>query len=89
MNALVEGVQANQEAIDEKIQNYAIGWKLERISRVDLSILRIAVYELLYADVARGIAINEAVELAKQYSTDKAGAFINGVLGNLSRSEGK
>ena len=87
MNALVEGVQANQEAIDEKIQKYAIGWKLERISRVDLSILRIAVYELLYADVARGIAINEAVELAKQYSTDKAGAFINGVLGSLSRGE--
>ena len=87
MNALFEGVKNNAEAIDEKIEKYAIGWKIDRITRVDLSILRVAVYELTLGGVPKAVAINEAVELANKYSTDKAGAFINGVLGSLSRGE--
>lgn len=87
MNALFEGVKANAEAIDAKIEKYAIGWKLDRITRVDLSILRVAAYELTLGGVPKAVAINEAVELANRYSTDKAGAFVNGVLGSLSRGE--
>lgn len=87
MNALFEGVKNNAEAIDKKIEKYAIGWKIDRITRVDLSILRVAVYELTLGGVPKAVAINEAVELANKYSTDKAGAFINGVLGSLSRGE--
>lgn len=86
MNALVQGVTENVEKLDEKISQFAIGWTIERITRVDLAILRIAVYELMFGDVASAIVINEAVELANVYSTDKAGAFINGVLGSVSRS---
>ena len=86
MNALVEGVKENVDALDEKISQFAIGWTIERITRVDLAILRIAVYELIFGDVASAVVINEAVELANVYSTDKAGAFVNGVLGSVSRS---
>jgi len=87
VDAIVKGVQEKKDELDEKIAKYAIGWTIDRISRVDISILRVAAYEMLYCDVAKGIAINEAVELADTYSTDKAGAFINGVLGSLMRGE--
>lgn len=85
MNLLAEGVQANAGAIDARLAQYLRGWTLERVTRVDLAILRLAAYELLYTETPRGIVINEAVELANQYSTDKAGAFVNGVLGNFAR----
>ncbi|MBR5380114.1 MAG: transcription antitermination factor NusB [Clostridia bacterium] len=87
MNQLVEGVIRDHEELDEKIASFLQeGWKLERLSRVDRAILLIAAYELTKTDLADSIVINEAVELAHQYSTDKAGAFINGVLGSLARS---
>ena len=86
MNAMFEGVVANIEAIDGRLKQYVRGWSLERVTRVDLAILRLAVYELTLGKEPAGAIINEAVELANQYSTDKAGAFINGVLGNLLRS---
>ena len=86
MNRLVEGVQENAEAIDEALKPFLRGWTLERVTRVDLAILRLAAFELMYTKTPEGIVINEAVELANQYSTDKAGAFVNGVLGNLARS---
>ena len=85
MNALFEGVVANAEEIDACIRQYSRGWSLERITRVDLAILRVAVYELLFGDVPEGVVINEAVLLAGEYSTEKAGAFINGVLGSVAR----
>ena len=73
--------------IDAKISEFAIGWTLERISKVNISILRIAVCEMLFfEDVPVGVSINEAVELAKKYATEKDGKFINGVLGSISRS---
>lgn len=87
MNRMVEGVTSNAETIDAQIAKYAIGWPLERITRVDLSILRLGVYELMLKQVPFGVVINEAVAMADQYSGDKAGAFINGVLGNIHRNE--
>ena len=86
MNALAEGVKQNAEALDEKIADFLRGWTLERLTRVDLAILRLAAYELMYTQTPRGIVINEAVDLANRFSTDKAGSFVNGVLGNLARS---
>lgn len=89
MNRMFTGVVEHVEAIDEKISAYARGWTIERIMRVDLAILRLGVYELSLGEVPAGVVINEAVELANEFSTDKAGAFINGVLGNISRGEAR
>ena len=86
MNAMFEGVVSRVDEIDDKIKEFAQGWSIERITRVDLAILRLGVYELLLGKVPKGIVINEAVDLANQYSTEKAGAFINGILGNVGRS---
>lgn len=84
---ITQGVYDNQEDIDSKIRDFLQGWTIERLARVDLSILRLAVYELLYCDDIPGaVTINEAVELARKFSTLEAGSFINGVLGNLNRS---
>ncbi len=78
----------NVEEIDAKIQEFAVGWTLSRITKVSLSILRIAVCEILYMDdIPVGVSINEAVELAKQYAGKEDSAFINGVLGSISRAE--
>ena len=87
MNRMFEGVVEHVEEIDQRISAFARGWTIERIMRVDLAILRLGVYELSLGEVPAGVVINEAVELANEFSTDKAGAFINGVLGNISRSE--
>lgn len=87
MNRMFEGVVANHEELDRRISAHLRSWTVERLSKVDLAILRLGAYELMLGEVPSGIAINEAVELAKQFSTEKAGSFINGVLGNLSRSE--
>lgn len=85
MNHMVEGVMLNQAELDACIAKHLRGWTIERLARVDLAILRLGAYELKLGKVPAGIVINEAVELANQFSTDKAGSFINGVLGSLSR----
>lgn len=87
MNRMFEGVVVNEEKLDAGISAHLRGWTLERISKVDLAILRLAAYELMLGEIPAGIVINEAVELANEYSSDKAGSFINGVLGSLSRAE--
>ena len=87
MNRMFEGVVVNEEKLDAGISAHLRGWTLERISKVDLAILRLGAYELMLGEIPAGIIINEAVELANQYSSDKAGSFINGVLGSLSRAE--
>ena len=70
--------------IDEKISSSAKGWKIDRIAKAELAILRLAVYEALYDDgVPVGVAVNEAVELAKQYGDDNGAAFVNGILGKI------
>lgn len=78
---LVKGAWENREKIDFIIKKYLKGWKLDRIGGVDRSILRLALFELKYSDTPRAVVIDEALELAKKYSTDEASKFINGVLG--------
>lgn len=80
-------IKEHRDELDGIISRFAKGWKLERMSRVDLSILRLALCEINYLDgVTPAIAINEAVELAKKYSADNASSFINGILGAYIRS---
>lgn len=75
----------HRDDIDEKIAEYSINWKLERIARMDLAILREAAAEIMYIDeVPCAVTINEAVELAKIYGTDRAPKFINAVLGKIA-----
>lgn len=82
------GVVAQLPEIDEKIEKYSHGWKMGRIAKVSKAILRICVYELLYRDdVPDEVAINEAVELAKTYDTDKAPAFVNGILNSVLKEK--
>lgn len=81
---VVKGTKNNQEQIDRILTQYLKGWKIERLSRVDREVLRLAVYELLYSeDVPPKVAMNEAIELAKQYGSEESGKFVNGVLGKL------
>jgi transcription antitermination protein NusB len=79
--ALVEGVGAHRGRIDELVGSAAVGWEIERMPVVDRSILRLAAYELLErGDTPVAVVIDEAVELAKEYSTEQSSAFVNGVL---------
>lgn len=82
----VEGVHTNMREIDSVIAACAKGWDLERMNKVDLAILRLAVYEIKFSETPVGVAINEAVELAKKFSSDEAPAFINGVLGKAAQA---
>lgn len=83
---LIDGVTAQQETIDEFLQTYAKGWTLERMPAVDLIILRIGSWELLYnEEIPDGVAVSEAVELAKALSTDESPQFVNGLLGRLQQ----
>ncbi len=85
---LVEGVQEHSATIDELIDRYAERWAMERMPVVDKNLLRLAVFELLWApDVPTAVVINEAIELAKSLSTEESGRFINGVLGRLAEQE--
>jgi N utilization substance protein B len=83
---LVAGVNGRREELDGVIEKHVQGWALNRLARVDLTILRMAAYELMYMpEVPVGAAINEAVELAKAYGEDKSSGFINGILGSVAR----
>ncbi len=87
--ALVDGFAEHRAEIDELIERYARGWTLSRMANIDRNVLRLAVYELLYQrEVHPSIVIDEAVELAKRYSTAESGRFVNGILGNLAREQG-
>ena len=81
---IIKGIEENKEEIDEKIKGNLKNWKIERLSKVDLSILRLRTYELKFEeDIPRKVSVNEAIELAKKYSGEKAATFINGVLGKM------
>ena len=83
---LVRGTLGNLEVIDERLKELSIGWDPQRQPAVDRNILRMAMYEILFLDyMPPSVSINEAVELAKKYSTEESGRFINGVLGALVR----
>jgi N utilization substance protein B len=82
----VRGVFEHLSEIDEKISEKAKGWSISRIPRISLSIMRVAIYEMLFDDsIDVGVSINEAVQLAKKYGADKDPSFINGVLGAVAR----
>ena len=82
--AIIEGVKKNNDAIDETIQKCAPEWPLDKISKVDLVILRISVFELMFSKNApQKVAIDEAVELAKEFGNDTSPKFVNGVLGTV------
>ena len=78
------GIETNKKDIDEKIiQNLKSNWKLERVSKIDLTILRLAIYEIKYKELPYKVAINEAVELAKKYGEDTSKNFVNGILASI------
>lgn len=81
----VSGVREHADEIDAEISACLRGWTLQRLSRVDLAILRLSVYEMQYADIPAAVSINEAVELTRKYSSEASCPFVNGVLGTISR----
>lgn len=84
------GVEEKKDNLDGLIEKYSKGWKVKRLPKVNLAILRLAAYEILFVDdVPESVAINEAVELAKKYSGESDYSFINGVLGALVKGEVK
>ena len=81
---LVRGVQSERAQIDALIQQSSTHWKLDRMARVDRNILRLATYELLYReDIPPLVTINEAIDIAKKFSTKNSGPFVNGILDNI------
>ncbi|MDD4503494.1 MAG: transcription antitermination factor NusB [Clostridiaceae bacterium] len=83
---IIRGTIEKLQHIDQLIQNNITGWTKERIAKVDLAILRLALYEILFRDdIPDSVAINEAIEIAKKYSTDESSGFVNGVLGKIIR----
>ncbi|MBV4418636.1 transcription antitermination factor NusB [Clostridium tyrobutyricum] len=90
LKRVVQGIEKNKNILDERIQKYLKNWKLNRISKIDITILRICCYEFLYEeDIPKNVSINEAVELGKIYGEDKSASFINGVLGNMIKDINK
>ena len=84
---IVDGIIDHRDEIDELITTHSRDWKLERMPAVDRALLRIGVWEILFnAEVPTAVAIDEAVELAKEFSTDDSGAFVHGVLARVSRA---
>ncbi|MBC2396572.1 transcription antitermination factor NusB [Clostridium tetanomorphum] len=85
---LLKGIQDNEKKIDETIEKYLSNWKLNRLAKVDLAILRLATYEILFEEnIPNKVSINEAVELAKKYGEDKSPAFINAVLDKIVKEQ--
>lgn len=84
---IVDGVIDHHDDIDEQIATHSRDWKIERMPAVDRALLRMGVWEILYNDeVPTAVAIDEAVELAKEFSTDDSGAFVHGVLARVART---
>lgn len=89
ISAVMGHVKDNLTVIDSNIETEAVGWKLDRLPKVDLAILRLGICELLYmADIPAAVTINECVDLAKHYSTENSGTFINGVLSTILKKNG-
>ncbi len=84
---VLKGVEENQKTIDDKIEENLINWKLNRVSKIDLAILRTSTYEIFYEDdIPDKVSVNEGIELAKRYSDEKSFQFINGVLGKMIKN---
>ena len=85
---LVKGIEENLDKIDEKISHYATNWQIKRMAAIDRNILRIGVYELLFApDIPPKVSINEAVELAKKFGDLESSKFVNGILDKIHKTE--
>ncbi|UCD71707.1 MAG: transcription antitermination factor NusB [Syntrophobacterales bacterium] len=85
---LIKGVEQHREDLDRIIEQYSSNWKVDRMTHVDRTILRIAVYELLYCDdIPPRVAINEAIDIGKKYGSEDSGAFINGILDKVKSEE--
>lgn len=85
IDMVVAGVKEHAADLDAEISACLRGWTIARLSRVDLAILRLAVYEMKYASLPAAVSINEAVELTRKYSSETSCSFVNGVLGTISR----
>ena len=87
IDSVVSGVANRAEELNAQIQKYSIAWDISRISRLTRTIMQLAMFEILYVeDVPTGVAISEAVRIAKLYDGDDAGTFVNGVLGAFARA---
>ena len=87
IDTVVAGVANREEELNAQIQQYSIGWNVSRISRLTRAVLQLALYEIQYVeDVPDGVAVSEAVRLAKKYDGDDTGSFVNGILGSFARS---
>ncbi len=87
IESVVAGVASREDDLNQQIQKFSIGWNIGRISALTRAILQLAIYEILYVeDVPTGVAISEAVRLAKMYDGDETGSFVNGILGSFARS---
>lgn len=87
IDSVVAGVANRQEMLNEQIRKFSIGWDITRISRLARAVLQLAIFEILFVeDVPTGVAVSEAVRLAKKYDGDDTGSFVNGILGSFARS---
>ena len=87
LDTVVSGVANRTEELNEQISRFSIGWDVSRISRLTRCILQLAIFEILYVeDVPTGVAVSEAVRIAKKYDGDDTGSFVNGILGSFARS---
>ena len=90
IDSVVSGVANRKDDLNAQISQYSIGWDVSRISRLTRAILQLAIFEILYVeDVPAGVAISEAVRLAKKYDGDDTGSFVNGILGSFARAQEK
>ena len=86
IRAKYEGIQEHLSEIDDKIAGASKGWNINRIGKVELTVMRLAVYEMLYDDdIPVGVAIDEAVELAKRFGQESSGSFVNGILAAIAK----
>ena len=85
-NRLFEGAAKDAATLDETIAKHAENWRIERLAAIDRAILRLAIYELQGAETPPKVVLNEAVELAKKFSSEESGAFVNGVLDSFHKS---
>ena len=88
IDTVVAGVAARGDELNEEIRKYSIGWDVSRISRLTRAIMQLAIFEIMYVeDVPTGVAVSEAVRLAKKYDGDDTGSFVNGILGSFARAQ--
>ena len=85
-----EGIVDNLEEIDNAISKHCAGWRISRLSKTSLAVMRVAVYEIMYCeDIPHSVSINEAIELIKKYDDEKAPRFVNGVLNAVAKTKGE